>query len=98
MAQFIQQTIRLDSQGYNLKRNAALNFKRLVFIVVPAKWFHVFILAWRVPIVTFLLRVMMKVIPSVNLTWMKPRPPFLCVCCGAPMQVLRRRIYAQRPC
>lgn len=39
-----------------------------------------------------LLQVVLKVIPSANLTWMKPRPPFLCMCCGAPMQVLRRRI------
>lgn len=54
VAQFIQQTIRLDSKGYNLKRNAALNFKHLVFVMIPAKWFHVLILAWRVPIVTFL--------------------------------------------
>ena len=53
MAQFIQQTIRLDSKSYNLKRNATLSFKSLVFVVVPAKWFHVLILGWRVPIVIF---------------------------------------------
>ena len=39
-----------------------------------------------------LLQVVLKVIPSANLTWMKPRPPFLCACCGAPMKVVRRRI------
>lgn len=39
-----------------------------------------------------LLQVVLKVIPGANLTWMKPRPPFLCACCGAPMRVLRRRI------
>ena len=39
-----------------------------------------------------LLQVVLKVIPSADLGWMKPRPPFLCTCCGAPMQVVRRRI------
>ena len=41
-----------------------------------------------------LLQVVLKVMPNVDLRWMKPRPPFLCTCCGAPMQVLRRRIPA----
>lgn len=39
-----------------------------------------------------LLQVVLKVIPGVALTWMKPRPPFVCPCCGAPMRVVRRRI------
>ncbi|MFY9327328.1 MAG: transposase [Georgfuchsia sp.] len=39
-----------------------------------------------------LLQVVLKVIPDASLTWMKPRPPFLCTCCGAPMRVVRRRI------
>ena len=41
-----------------------------------------------------LLQIVLKVMPNVDLRWMKPRPPFLCTCCGAPMQVLRRRIPA----
>ncbi|WP_294249183.1 transposase [Propionivibrio sp.] len=43
-----------------------------------------------------LLQVVLKVMPSTDLTWMKPRPPFLCACCGAPMQVVRRRIPSVR--
>lgn len=39
-----------------------------------------------------LLQVVLKVMPSADPGWMKPRPPFLCTCCGAPMQVVRRRI------
>ena len=39
-----------------------------------------------------LLQVVLKVIPSANPTWMKPRPPFLCPCCGAPMRIVLRRI------
>jgi hypothetical protein len=39
-----------------------------------------------------LLQVVLKVIPGATLTWMKPRPPFLCTCCGAPMRIVRRRI------
>lgn len=39
-----------------------------------------------------LLQVVLKVIPGAGMTWMKPRPPFLCPCCGAPMKVVRRRI------
>ncbi|MBS1158584.1 MAG: family transposase [Proteobacteria bacterium] len=39
-----------------------------------------------------LLQVVLKVMPSTDLGWMKPRPPFPCPCCGAPMQVVRRRI------
>jgi len=38
-----------------------------------------------------LLQVVLKVIPGTDLAWMKPRPPFLCACCGAPMRVVRRR-------
>jgi hypothetical protein len=37
------------------------------------------------------LQVVLRVMPS-DLGWMKPRPAFLCTCCGAPMQVMRRRI------
>lgn len=39
-----------------------------------------------------LLQVVLRVMPSADLGWIKPRPPFLCACCGAPMQVMRRRI------
>ena len=41
-----------------------------------------------------LLQVVLKVMPSSAQTWMKPRPPFLCTCCGAPMKVVRRQILA----
>lgn len=43
------------------------------------------------------LQVLLKVTPSANSTWMKPRPPFTCPCCGAPMKVLRRRIPTAAP-
>lgn len=39
-----------------------------------------------------LLQVVLKVMPSP--TWVKPRPPFTCSCCGAPMRVVRRRMPA----
>lgn len=39
-----------------------------------------------------LLQVVLKAIPCANPTWMKPRPPFVCPCCGAPMRVVRRRM------
>jgi hypothetical protein len=39
-----------------------------------------------------LLQVVLKVMPTPALAWMKPRPPFLCTCCGAPMQIVRRRL------
>jgi hypothetical protein len=42
-----------------------------------------------------LLQVVLKVVPGANPKWLKPRPPFLCACCGAPMRVLRRRIPPQ---
>lgn len=48
-----------------------------------------------------LLQVVLKVIPAATLTWMKPRPPFLCPCCGAPMRIVKRRIpppTVYRPC
>ncbi|OGS90333.1 MAG: hypothetical protein A2Z95_02945 [Gallionellales bacterium GWA2_60_18] len=45
VAQFIQHAIRLNSKCYYLERNITLNFQRLVFIVVPAKWFHLFSLS-----------------------------------------------------
>lgn len=37
-----------------------------------------------------LLQVVLKVMPA--LAWLKPRAPFLCTCCGAPMRVVRRRL------
>jgi hypothetical protein len=39
-----------------------------------------------------LLQVVLKVRPAPVQAWMKPRPPFLCTCCGAPMRVVRRRL------
>jgi len=38
------------------------------------------------------LPVVMKVMPAPVAAWMKPRPPLLCKCCGAPMQIVRRRL------
>ena len=39
-----------------------------------------------------LLQVVLKLIPNTSLAWMRPRPPLLCSCCGAPMRIVRRRI------
>lgn len=39
-----------------------------------------------------LLQMVLKVVPAPMRLWMKPRPPFLCSCCGAPMQIVRRRL------
>jgi hypothetical protein len=39
-----------------------------------------------------LLQVVLKVMPTTVLARIKPRPPFLCSCCGAPMQIVRRRL------
>ena len=41
-----------------------------------------------------LLQIVPKVAPEPGPTWMKPRPPFLCACCGAPMRIVQRRIPA----
>ena len=40
----------------------------------------------------WLLQVVLKVMPTPVVSWFKPRPPFLCTCCGAPMTVVGRRI------
>jgi len=48
-----------------------------------------------------LLQVVLKVMPNATLAWIKPRPPFLCTCCGAPMRIVRRRLPPlgqPRPC
>lgn len=48
-----------------------------------------------------LLQVVLKVMPAAVMTWVKPRAPWRCSCCGAPMQVVRRRILpkeTQPPC
>ncbi|MEW6679371.1 MAG: transposase [Pseudomonadota bacterium] len=37
-----------------------------------------------------LLQVLLRVMPSP--AWVKPRPPWTCPCCGAPMRVVRRRM------
>lgn len=39
-----------------------------------------------------LLQLVLKAIPRANPTWTRPRAPFVCPCCGAPMRVVRRRI------
>jgi len=39
-----------------------------------------------------LLQVVLKVMPAVVAGWRKPRAPWLCACCGAPMQIVRRRL------
>ena len=41
-----------------------------------------------------LLQIVLKVASEPGPTWMKPRPPFLCTCCGAPMRIVQRRIPA----
>ena len=40
----------------------------------------------------WLLQVVMKVMPTPLVSWFKPRPPFLCKCCGSPTTVVGRRI------
>lgn len=39
-----------------------------------------------------LLQVVLKVVPAAPGTWSKPRAPWLCACCGAPMEIVRRRL------
>jgi hypothetical protein len=39
-----------------------------------------------------LLHVVLKLDPSRALLWIKPRPPLLCPCCGAPMRIVRTRL------
>ena len=48
-----------------------------------------------------LLQVVLKVVLAPVQTWSKPRAPWLCACCGAPMQIVRRRlppVAKDRPC
>lgn len=48
-----------------------------------------------------LLQVVLKVVPAMVGAWIKPRAPWLCACCGAPMRIVRRRlppIAKGRPC
>lgn len=48
-----------------------------------------------------LLHVVLKVVPAPVGTWSKPRAPWLCACCGAPMRVVKRQIppsEGPRPC
>jgi hypothetical protein len=39
-----------------------------------------------------LLQVVLKVRPAPLQAWSKPRAPWLCACCGAPMRIVRRRL------
>ena len=39
-----------------------------------------------------LLHIVLRVKPRIPLAEAKPRPKFLCTCCGAPMMVKRRRL------
>lgn len=39
-----------------------------------------------------LLQLVLKLLPGADLAWMKPRPPLLCTCCGAPMRIVQRRL------
>jgi hypothetical protein len=41
-----------------------------------------------------LLHLLLKFDPARALTWVKPRAPFLCACCGAVMTIVRTRIRA----
>lgn len=44
-----------------------------------------------------LLHWVLKLIPMAPQTWMKTRPPLLCPCCGAAMQIVRRRMAPASP-
>ena len=44
-----------------------------------------------------LLQWVLKLTPRVPQTWMKVRPPLRCPCCGAAMQIVRRRIAPPTP-
>ena len=39
-----------------------------------------------------LLHIVLKIAPRTTPVEIKPRPAFLCLCCGTPMRVIRRRI------
>ena len=39
-----------------------------------------------------LLQVVLKGMPAPASAWMKPRPPLLCKCCGAPKRIVQRRL------
>ena len=41
-----------------------------------------------------LLQVLLKFVPVRASDWVKPRPQFLCTCCGAVMKIVRTRIAA----
>ena len=41
-----------------------------------------------------LLQVLFRFVPARASDWVKPRPPILCVCCGAVMKIVRTRIPA----
>ena len=45
-------------------------------------------------------QIVLKVMPALTSTRMKPRPPLLCKCCGAVMRIVQRRLRpeARRPC
>lgn len=42
-----------------------------------------------------LLQVVLRVMPARASAWIKPRPPLLCKCCGAPMRIVQRRLRPQ---
>ena len=44
-----------------------------------------------------LLQWVLKLTPMVPQTWMKVRPPLPCPCCGAAMQIVRRRMAPASP-
>jgi hypothetical protein len=44
-----------------------------------------------------LLHCVLKLDPSRLLVWIKPRPPLLCPCCGAPMRIVRTRLLLPVP-
>lgn len=39
-----------------------------------------------------LVQLLLKCVPLAATAWIKPRPPILCPCCGAVMQIVRRRM------
>ena len=44
-----------------------------------------------------LLHLVLKLVPNPLKAWVKPRPPWLCPCCGKAMQIVRRRMCAATP-
>ena len=44
-----------------------------------------------------LLQILLKFVPYQAASWTRPRPAFVCPCCGAPMTIVRTRIRSTAP-